>query len=144
VYPKKTSDHVDKRHSPTSVGTQNKYTQTLGQDKGKIMVMSTVETAVANDTVKQDGSRTVYEAQLGGFFTSVGTQGEDTNRVVTQDLETILDPSMLESVAQEMADPATLATISALEAANPDNKNPVKVEVVVTQHPIHDTDRMTK
>ncbi len=108
------------------------------------MVTSTVEAAVANESVQKVGSRTAYEAELGGLFTDVGTQGEDTNRVVTQDLTTILDPAMLESVAQELADPATVAAIGALEAADPDNTEPVKVEVVVTQHPVHDKDRMTK
>jgi RHS repeat-associated protein len=144
VYPKMTASHVDKRHSPTSVGTQNKYTQTLGQEKGKNMVVNTVEAAIGSNAVQREGDRTVYEAQLGGLLSSVGTQGEDWNRVVTQDLDSIKDPSMLQSVAEELADPATLSIISALEAASPTNTNPVKVEVVITQHPIHDEGRKTK
>jgi RHS repeat-associated protein len=144
VYPKMTASHVDKRHSPTSVGTQNKYTQTLGQEKGKNMVMNTVEAAIGSNAVKREGDRTVYEAQLGGLLSSVGTQGEDWNRVVTQDLDSIKDPPMLQSVAEELADPVTLSIISALEAASPTNTNPVKVEVVITQHPIHEEKRKTK
>lgn len=51
---------------------------------------------------------------------------------------------MLESVAQEMDDPATVAMIAALEMANPENTEPVNVEVVITQYPVHERDRITK
>jgi len=144
VYPQRTADHVDRRHSPNSAGPQNKFTQTLGHEKGKIMAMRGIETAVRTDSVAEQGDRTVYEGKIGGFFTNVGTQGEDTVRVVTQDLQTILDPRMLESVADEMADPATVAMIGALEAANPENSEPINVEVIVTQYPVHERDRITE
>jgi len=106
--------------------------------------MRGIETAVRTDSVAEQGDRTVYEGKIGGFFTNVGTQGEDTVRVVTQDLQTILDPRMLESVADEMADPATVAMIGALEAANPENSEPINVEVIVTQYPVHERDRITE
>ena len=66
VYPQKTADHVDKRHSPNSVGPQNKFTQTLGKNKGQVMAMRTIEKAVSDGTVAPDGGATVYEGKVGG------------------------------------------------------------------------------
>ncbi len=142
VYPQKTADHVDKRHSPNGTA-QNRFTQTLGKEKGQIMAMRTIETAVADGTVAPDGGATVYEGKLGGMFTSVGTQGEDTNRVVTRDLDTMTDPEMLGQVADELATPEAVGTLAALEAAAPANADPIKVEVIVTQYPVHEEDRVT-
>ncbi|MFN9355901.1 MAG: RHS repeat-associated core domain-containing protein [Alphaproteobacteria bacterium] len=136
VYPKKTAEHVDKQHSPNSDNTKNKYTQTLGEETGAIMAMSTMESAMSRGSVYADGKRTVYEAQLGGFLTSVGTSGEDYNKVVTAPLDSISDPNMLASVAESLADPGVVAAVSALESAGSDKSTPIRVEVVVTQYPI--------
>lgn len=110
VYPQKTADHVDKRHSPTGTA-QNKFTQTLGKDKGQVMAMRTIEKSVSDGTFVQEGNDTVYEGKLGGLFTNVGTQGENTNRVVTQDLTTMTDPEMLSQVASELATPEVAGTL---------------------------------
>ena len=144
VYPQSTADHVDKRHSPTSVGPQNKFTQTLGKNKGQVMAMRSIEKAVSDGTVEPEGNRTVYEGKLGGLFTSVGTQGEDTNRVVTQDLTSIVDPQKLSEVASELATPEAAIALAVLVATDPANAEPVKVEVVITQHPVHEHDRKTR
>ncbi|MFO0475654.1 MAG: hypothetical protein ACK52K_10950 [Alphaproteobacteria bacterium] len=100
------------------------------------MAMSTMESAMSRGSVYADGKRTVYEAQLGGFLTSVGTSGEDYNKVVTAPLDSISDPNMLASVAESLADPGVVAAVSALETAGSDKSTPIRVEVVVTQYPI--------
>ena len=142
VHPQKTADHVDKRHSPTGTA-QNKFTQTLGKQKGQVMAMRTIEKSVSDGTFVREGNDTVYEGKIGGAFTSVGTQGEDTNRVVTQDLNTMTDPEMLGQVAAELATPEAVGTLAALEAAAPANADPIKVEVIKTQHPVFEEDRKT-
>ena len=142
VYPQKTTTHVDKRHSPTGTA-QNKFTQTLGKEKGQVMAMRTIEKSVSDGTFVREGNDTVYEGKIGGIFTDVGSQGEDTNRVVTQDLETMSDPEMLSQVAAELSTPEAVGTLAALEAAAPANADPIKVEVIKTQHPVFEEDRKT-
>jgi RHS repeat-associated protein len=143
VYPERTAQHVDARHSPNG-RAENRFTQALGHERGKLMAMRAIEAAVSNGAILDEGARTTYEGKLGGFFTDVGTQGENTVRVVTQDLETLSDPMMLESVAQELDDPDTVAMIATLQANASPDAEPIRVEVVITQHPVHERDRKTE
>lgn len=144
VYPQRTADHVDRNHSPDSINEKNKFTQTLGKDKGSIMARSAIEVAVATDSVLDEGVRgTVYEGKVGGIFTQAGTEGEDIVRVTTKKLTTFQDPRMIKSVMEELSDPSAIAAIAALDAANPENTNPVEIEVITSQYPIHEENRKT-
>jgi len=144
VYPRKTSDKVDKRHSPDAGAKTTKYNQTLGQETGAEMAMNTMESAMRSGTVYQVGDRTTYIAELGGLLTSVGTSGEDYNKVVTQSLETIEDAAMRASVMESLADPGVMAAVSALETAGSDKSEPIKIEVVITQYPVADLPKEKK
>ncbi|MFN9358569.1 MAG: RHS repeat-associated core domain-containing protein [Alphaproteobacteria bacterium] len=144
VYPRKTSDKVDKRHSPDAGAKTTKYNQTLGQETGAEMAMNTMESAMRSGTVYQVGDRTTYIAELGGLLTCVGTSGEDYNKVVTQSLETIEDSAMRASVMESLADPGVMAAVSALETAGSDKSEPIKIEVVITQYPVADLPKEKK
>ena len=95
-------------------------------------------------TVVVENSRTTYEGRLGGFLTDVGTPGEDTVRVVTEEISAIEDSQLLEEVAQELADPETVAVLATLEAQAEPGADPVRIEVIITQYPVFEHDRIKR
>ena len=67
----------------------------------------------------------------------------EIDEIDDDDLDTMTDPTMIEQVADELATPEAVGTLAALEAAAPANADPIKVEVIVTQYPVQEEDRVT-
>ncbi|MEM9377547.1 MAG: RHS repeat-associated core domain-containing protein, partial [Pseudomonadota bacterium] len=157
VIPQKTRDKLARRHFSGSTTTGNNFTSALSNDRNiELLVSAVMEDArqagtVFTETMADGTQRTIHEGARVGpiaqMFTSVGENGEDFARVVTQDAGTLSDPTMLAQVAQEMADPAMVASIAGIQAAQvASGGEPFKVEVdaVITAHPIADEDRQNQ
>lgn len=82
-----------------------------------------------------DRGTTAYQSNQSGWFSSLGADGQDINRVITRPLEGLTDPRMLAEVATEMARPEVVAGIAAAEASNGGRATgPIEVQVIITQY----------
>lgn len=136
VYPRLTHEHVVKRHGMDSESSaQNKYNRDRSYEEARSLAGQTIQESIeSGHTYTDTNGATVHEATITGVFNSLGSNGEDVNRVVTRSLEEIANPRMIASVAAALAEPEMVAAMAAAEAASPGDE-PLEIRVIVTQYP---------
>jgi RHS repeat-associated protein len=142
VYPERQHDHVMRRHDPNGTA-QNRYRESMTYEQAEQLAAETMIDAQREGTFgPSGGSRTAYESNQSGWFSSLGSQGEDINRVITQPLQTLSDPELVDSATDQLDRPEIIAGIAAAIAASGCDLNcrPIEVEVIITQYPVERRD----
>ncbi|MGH6617860.1 RHS repeat domain-containing protein [Sphingomonas sp.] len=140
VYPEQTETHRQKRHDPNGTAS-NRYQSPMTKRQAEILAVKTMIAAEREGTFgPSDRGTTAYESNQSGFISSLGSDGEDINRVITKPLKDITDPKMIVSVAKELARPQLAAAM----ALSIKIGRPARVEVIITQYPRDERDQNLK
>src|SRR6185369_5797791 len=118
---------------------RSRYSPRQAENLAAKTIAAAEHTAAKGQGGKSEDSRgTTYEAKITGTVAhmttgSLGSRGEDFNRVGTVPLERITDPNMLASVAERMAQPDMVSTI-AIAQERYGGAGPIEIQVIVTQY----------
>ena len=155
LVPQSTREHIRERHSRgSSRGSASTFAAATTDKALDTMIMNGMEQARKNGDVTGDPTqeRAVHEGKpaANGLFggakvamTSIGTEGEDTLRTVTEPLGNIQDSALQAEVAAMLADPNIMGPTLAMDEIAPSDGREVSYVVVITAYPVAEEDRQT-
>ena len=131
------------KHGPDAT-TDEKTThfgEQLSKSEANALAGRTIQGAEQSGEVAYVGNRKIHINEETGWFSSLGTNGEDKNVVVTTPLSQIGNPELKASAIAELMSPKMLATMAAAELIYGNETSPaevlekVEVHVIISMYP---------